>query len=368
MLFEKIREYFAVLKAQQTILRDMQIRVQDIQDRVYDDLDKNTDAQIRVHDIQDRVYDVLWQQKTSNHQREMMFWEIYKLPGEQLLDTKLRFFHTIPSATGNERKSQLLLATLLKEICQLCEQNELPYWLDFGTLIGAIRHSGFIPWDDDIDIGMMRGDADKLAQLLQQGKNAERYQFRKVFFNQSENGIIQVFQIRYREAPFGTVIPSVDVFFYDYCNRCDADSWKCFQQEKQELVDESELHARTQVPFVFDKQINQECAEIVDKYYQRLKEELQYQDSDAKYIIFGIDNIHYLNYQDEHIFPKEYIFPLKKLEFEGHQYFVPNRYMDYIMPMYGDIFSLPSDMLSHKHIEMKASDEELLNRMYDKVL
>lgn len=120
------------------------------------------------------------------------------------------------------------------------------------------------------------------------------------------------------------------------------------------------------MPFEFDEQIDKECAKVTDRYYQRLKDELQYQQNDGKYIIFGVDNFHYLNYGDEHIFPKEVIFPLKKMEFEGNQYFVPNNYMKYIMPMYGDIFSLPSDMLSHKHIEMKPSDEKILNDLLEK--
>ena len=246
---------------------DTRIRVQDIQDRIYDTLDKSTDTQIRVQDIQDRAYDVLWQQKTSNHQREMMFWEIYKLPGESLVDTKCRFFHTIPSATGTQRKSQRLLAQLLKEICEVCEKNDLPYWLDFGTLIGAIRHSGFIPWDDDIDIGMMRKDAEKLAELLHQGELAERYQFRKCFFNQNANGIIQIFQIRYAGVPFDVAMPNVDVFFYDYCDKHDCESWKYFQKVKNDMVEEAGIHTRTSMPFEFDEQIDKECAKVIYDHY-----------------------------------------------------------------------------------------------------
>lgn len=54
---------------------------------------------------------------------------------------------------------------ILKEIDRVCEENGLEYCLAFGTEIGAIRHQGFIPWDDDIDIFMPVADAEKLEKL-----------------------------------------------------------------------------------------------------------------------------------------------------------------------------------------------------------
>lgn len=62
---------------------------------------------------------------------------------------------SLPPATGQIRDVQLSNLELLKELDYVCKKNNLQYWLDFGTLIGAIRHKGFIPWDDDIDTGMM---------------------------------------------------------------------------------------------------------------------------------------------------------------------------------------------------------------------
>ena len=96
------------------------------------------------------------QMKAAKYQRELMFWQIYKTSDENVTDAKLRFFRSLPKADGEARKSQLVMAALLQRIHETCEKNKLSYWLDFGTLIGAIRHEGFIPWDDDIDIGMMR--------------------------------------------------------------------------------------------------------------------------------------------------------------------------------------------------------------------
>ncbi len=50
----------------------------------------------------------------------------------------------------------------------LCEKYGLTYWLDYGTLLGARRHNGFIPWDDDMDVGMVREEYDKVIPLMQE--------------------------------------------------------------------------------------------------------------------------------------------------------------------------------------------------------
>lgn len=61
------------------------------------------------------------------------------------------------------REIQMTSLNVLIEVDQICKDLGLRYFLMYGTLIGAIRHKGFIPWDDDLDIGMPRKDFDQLV-------------------------------------------------------------------------------------------------------------------------------------------------------------------------------------------------------------
>lgn len=66
------------------------------------------------------------------------------------------------------RNHQLHLLNMLRELDRICKENNITYWLSSGNCIGAVRHGGFIPWDDDIDIEMMREDFLKLKELFKE--------------------------------------------------------------------------------------------------------------------------------------------------------------------------------------------------------
>ncbi len=70
----------------------------------------------------------------------------------------------------NDRQLQLRLLGILKDFKSLCIENNLRFSLFGGTMLGAVRHKGFIPWDDDIDVAMPRDDYEKLKKIFQKGE------------------------------------------------------------------------------------------------------------------------------------------------------------------------------------------------------
>ena len=63
-------------------------------------------------------------------------------------------------------RMQMRMLEVLEVIDDICKRHEIPYWLSGGSMLGAVRHQGFIPWDDDLDIEMLRPDFERLMAIL----------------------------------------------------------------------------------------------------------------------------------------------------------------------------------------------------------
>lgn len=72
-------------------------------------------------------------------------------------------------------EQRAILVDVLQTVHDFCVSHDIKYSLAFGTLLGAVRHKGFIPWDDDIDIAMLRDDYEKFAQLFNKENDIYRF-------------------------------------------------------------------------------------------------------------------------------------------------------------------------------------------------
>ena len=107
---------------------------------------------------------------------------------------------------------------ILKVVAEYCEGNEIKYWLDCGTLLGAVRHKGYIPWDDDIDIGMLREDYDKFIYSF--NSSNERYKVYSIENNPDfyfpHAKVLDTDTVLYEPDENGLKLNiNIDIFIYD---------------------------------------------------------------------------------------------------------------------------------------------------------
>ena len=91
-----------------------------------------------------------------------------KRDSPETLSEKEAYFMSMFPAGGRLRILQICATIFLKMFDEICEKHSLEYWVIAGTLLGAVRHNGFIPWDDDIDVGMLRLDIQKLEKIIKE--------------------------------------------------------------------------------------------------------------------------------------------------------------------------------------------------------
>lgn len=227
---------------------------------------------------------------------------------------------SFPKATGALRQVQIGDATLLSIVDKVLSQNKIDYWLDRGTLLGAVRHGGFIPWDDDMDIAMMRDDYERaypvlVSSLEPYGIQVGEYSGRiGIGYHHRNTGIwIDVF-------PCEWVIETV------------------FDAERNSSWDSKVIR--------YAKKWSRRCSDTSgDKLYSLKKTTFPF--------ICDRENASAIMYPPEwhsvlRAWNRDDIYPLSKLEFEDYRFNVPNDFKSYLAKMYGESYmGFPKNGMEH---------------------
>lgn len=229
----------------------------------------------------------------------------------------------IPKATGGLRLIQVAYCGFLKQFDLICEENNLKYWIDFGTLIGAIRHKGFIPWDDDVDVSMPRDDYEKFIEKFQEG--FEKYPNLKFDFenNKRNKCFIKIFDKNSRNL-------SLDIFPYDYYHS------SLNQEQKEILSQKIDKLRKRKKKFKTIEQIRKNFQEITKEIILENKKI----NCDKPAIFMAIDFPHA---HKNKVFDYDEIFPLQKVEFENIKLYAPNKIENVLKREFGDFMKIPKD-------------------------
>lgn len=232
----------------------------------------------------------------------------------------------IPPAEGELRLIQKANAELLKIFHDICQENKLQYWIDFGTLLGAVRHKGFIPWDDDIDVGMPREDYEKLIQLFQNNEigNADLF---LLFENNKNNKCFAKIMHRKSENMF------LDIFPYDLYHS------KLSDEEKTTLS-ERIVEARKNRPNSSNRTESAMRAHFAETTTNIILDGKTPNKEEKPAIFMAIDFPH--NWKNK-VYDWENIFPLKEILFEDKKFLAPNKFEEVLTSIYGDYMKIPKN-------------------------
>ncbi len=233
---------------------------------------------------------------------------------------------------------------ILNYVVDICEKNNLKYHLDFGTLLGAVRHKGFIPWDDDIDISMPRCDYDKFIKICAlMNSNSD-------FFLQTSDTDSNYYQFFAKMRKNNTTFLEKDAEYLKYNKGIYIDIFP---------VDSTpEIGIMFKIKFSLSVIINKFCvlvknpfpylplffAKIVYLFFYPCKARyfnkiiyLLIKNTEENNFYFCLDNG--MNFNA--IFDKDILRERIDHEFEGKKYKIPLSFDIYLTALYGDYLKLP---------------------------
>lgn len=244
---------------------------------------------------------------------------------------------------------------ILLDVAKFCDENGINYFLDAGTLLGAVRHKGYIPWDDDIDIGMLREDYNIFIDKYKSKKNYECMSIEKGNHPYPFAKVLDRDTILYEPNEKGIKYSvNIDIFVYDYVPEDKKTQDKIVRKRdflsKLNLLRIGWIYSDKKFVYLLKKVLSI-FLKVFPKYYftkQNLKLIKKYSSCKTNYVIgyTGSDRAILRKVLEEYI----------EIEFENYYFKVPKNYDAWLTTLYGDYMSLPpldKQVSHHKFIAYK---------------
>ncbi len=266
--------------------------------------------------------------------------------------------------TTEETKSVEL--GILSDIADFCDSHGLKYYLAYGTLIGAVRHKGFIPWDDDIDIQMPRDDYNKLIKIFNEENEGKHLKLISPYEPDSFHSFVKIIDTRtvkiesgfkYKGAePLGI---DVDVFPLD--GQPDDDAVYSKWYDRKQKIYKMMQFVLLDPNISWKHKIVCTCLQLIRSKadYQKKADKLQapYNYEESKFV--GCTASLFNSRKNRH--PKELYAESVLLDFEAKKFKAPVGYHEILTAMYGDYMQLPPEenQVTHHSNTTFFKDEEV---------
>ncbi len=258
------------------------------------------------------------------------------------------------------KKLHELELILAKEFARICEKHKIRYFMIAGTLLGAVRHGGFIPWDEDMDFGMLRSDFERFLAVcreeldtdtyfLQTGETDPAYTY--AFAKLRLNGTKIVEEIG--RDTFANKGIFIDIFPFD--NVPDNRVLRRIHEKerylwKNMLAVRLGYHNGRKRAKILQVMLRLASRLLPVKVIRGLKERAftRYNKGRSKYVVTAEGSYRY----DREIIPRRFTEKLQPLSFEDTEFFTFASYEDYLTNLYGDYRKLPPVEERNKHSVM----------------